>query len=75
MTDLTIWLTYVPGQEPYYPINDERNNSLYHRYHELAQAEPHTIFGGRLATYRYMNMDEVMASAIRQFRLITLQET
>ena len=66
---------YVPGQEPYYPVNDERNNSLYHRYHELAQAEPHTIFGGRLATYQYMNMDEVMASAIRQFRLITLQET
>lgn len=58
---------YVPGHEPYYPVNGERDDHLYHQYDELAQAEPHTIFGGRLATYRYMNMDEVMASAMRKW--------
>ena len=52
------------GLEPYYPINDERNNRLYQQYRELAEQEPHVIFGGRLATYRYMDMDEVMESAM-----------
>ena len=52
------------GLEPYYPVNDERNNRLYEQYRELAEQEPHVIFGGRLATYRYMDMDEVMESAM-----------
>ena len=52
------------GLEPYYPVNDERNNRLYGQYRELAEQEPHVIFGGRLATYRYMDMDEVMESAM-----------
>ena len=52
------------GLEPYYPVNDERNNRLYQQYRELAEQEPHVIFGGRLATYRYMDMDEVMESAM-----------
>lgn len=52
------------GQEPYYPVNDERNNRLYQQYKELAEQEPHVIFGGRLATYRYIDMDEVMESAM-----------
>ena len=52
------------GLEPYYPVNDERNNRLYGQYRELAEQEPHVFFGGRLATYRYMDMDEVMESAM-----------
>ena len=52
------------GLEPYYPVNDERNNRLYQQYRELAEQEPHVIFGGRLATYQYMDMDEVMESAM-----------
>ena len=52
------------GLEPYYPVNDERNNRLYQQYKELAEQESHVIFGGRLATYRYMDMDEVMESAM-----------
>lgn len=52
------------GLEPYYPVNDERNNRLYQQYRELAGHEPHVIFGGRLATYQYMDMDEVMESAM-----------
>ena len=50
--------------EYYYPINDTHNNQLYKRYAALAKAEKNVIFGGRLATYRYLNMDEVMAEAI-----------
>ena len=56
------------GLEPYYPVNDERNNRLYRQYRELAEQEPHVIFGGRLATYRYMDMDEVMESAMMSSR-------
>ena len=52
------------GMEPYYPVNDERNNALYDRYAALAKAEPHTLFGGRLAEYRYYDMDKVIASAL-----------
>ena len=56
------------GLEPYYPINDERNNRLYQQYRELAEQEPHVIFGGRLATYQYMDMDDVMESAMKVSR-------
>jgi len=52
------------GLEPYYPVNDEQNNRLYEQYRKLAEQEPHVIFGGRLATYQYMDMDEVMESAM-----------
>ena len=55
---------WKPGDEPYYPVNDARNAALYARYRELAAAEPHTIFGGRLAEYRYYDMDAVIRSAL-----------
>ena len=44
---------WQPGMEPYYPVNDERNNSLYQRYKKLADKETNVIFGGRLAEYKY----------------------
>ena len=55
------------GMEPYYPVNDEKNNQLYARYKELAEQEPNVIFGGRLAEYRYYDMAPVMEAAFRQF--------
>lgn len=55
---------WKPGQEPYYPVNDEKNNALYARYAALAKQEPHVIFGGRLGEYRYYDMDAVVESAL-----------
>ncbi|MDO4294985.1 MAG: UDP-galactopyranose mutase [bacterium] len=53
------------GMEPYYPVNDEKNQSLYRRYEALAKEEGRVIFGGRLAEYQYYDMDKVIASALR----------
>lgn len=53
-----------PGMEPYYPINDESNQRLYERYRELAAAQPDIRFGGRLGSYRYYNMDQVIREAL-----------
>ena len=55
---------WKPGMEPYYPVNDERNMSLYQRYKELADKEPNVIFGGRLAEYKYYDMDKVIECAL-----------
>jgi UDP-galactopyranose mutase len=55
---------WKPGDEPYYPINDEKNGSLYAQYKTLADQENHVIFGGRLAEYKYYDMDQVIASAL-----------
>lgn len=52
------------GDEPYYPVNDERNNALYNRYAELAAKEKNVLFGGRLGQYRYYDMDKVIAAAL-----------
>lgn len=52
------------GKEPYYPINNETNQALYKQYAELAQQEKQILFGGRLAEYRYYDMDQVIASAL-----------
>ena len=51
------------GMEPYYPVNDEANQMLYRKYAELAADEPKVIFGGRLAEYKYYDMDKVIESA------------
>lgn len=51
------------GMEPYYPVNDDENQALYRRYAELAEKEEHVIFGGRLAEYKYYDMDKVIESA------------
>ncbi len=53
-----------PGDEPYYPVNDEKNSALYTQYRALADREPQVIFGGRLGEYRYYDMDAVIASAL-----------
>ena len=52
------------GMEPYYPVNDEKNQELYGRYAELAKNEEHVIFGGRLGEYKYYDMDKVIESAL-----------
>ena len=52
------------GDEPYYPVNNERNDALFARYCELAGARRHVIFGGRLGQYRYYDMDKVIAAAL-----------
>ena len=52
------------GDEPYYPVNDEKNGALYAQYKELADKEENIIFGGRLGEYKYYDMDAVIASAL-----------
>ena len=52
------------GDEPYYPVNDERNGALYQQYKALAAQEQNVIFGGRLGEYKYYDMDAVIASAL-----------
>ena len=61
-------LEWRPGGEPFYPVNDERNNELYARYKALADATPNVIFGGRLGEYKYYDMDKVIASALEAAR-------
>ena len=55
---------WKPGDEPYYPVNDEKNSFLYAEYKKLADREEKIIFGGRLGEYRYYDMDQVIASAL-----------
>lgn len=55
---------WKPGMEPYYPVNDEKNNELYRKYRELADKEKKVIFGGRLGRYKYYDMDKVIESAL-----------
>ena len=55
---------WKPGDEPYYPVNDEKNGELYKKYKELADKEELVIFGGRLGEYKYYDMDAVIASAL-----------
>ena len=55
---------WKPGMEPYYPVNDEKNNELFQKYRELAERENKVIFGGRLGNYKYYNMDQVIEEAL-----------
>lgn len=55
---------WKPGQEPYYPINNEKNNTLFAQYKELAAKEGNILFGGRLGNYQYYDMDKVIAAAL-----------
>ncbi|WP_203289115.1 UDP-galactopyranose mutase [Metabacillus sp. cB07] len=61
------------GDEPYYPVNNDKNNLLYKKYKELANQEQNVIFGGRLATYKYYDMHQVIGSALisieKEFKL------
>lgn len=58
---------FVDGMEPYYPVPTTKSSELYKRYKELAEAEPGVSFVGRLATYRYYNMDQVVGMALAKF--------
>ena len=55
---------YEKGKEPYYPVNDEKNNALYARYLSYAKDFPRITFGGRLGAYQYYNMDQVIRAAL-----------
>lgn len=55
---------WKPGDEPYYPMNDEKNNQLYQKYRKLADQETNVIFGGRLGQYKYYDMDDVVEQAL-----------
>ena len=59
---------WKPGDEPYYPVNDEKNGALYQAYKKLADSEMRVIFGGRLGEYKYYDMDKVIASALEMSR-------
>jgi UDP-galactopyranose mutase len=59
-----------PGDEPYYPLNDEKNSKLYEHYRELAVAEEKVLFGGRLGEYKYYDMDMVIEKAMKAEREI-----
>lgn len=56
--------TWKKGDEPYYPVNNERNDALYAKYKALADAEGRVIFGGRLGMYKYYDMDDTIAAAL-----------
>ncbi|MBO6292502.1 MAG: UDP-galactopyranose mutase [Selenomonas sp.] len=58
------------GDEPYYPVNDEANTAIYRKYSTLAKEEFRVNFGGRLGTYRYTDMDEVIAMALKNAELL-----
>ena len=57
---------WKPGDEPYYPVNDEKNSNLYAQYRALAEQEENVIFGGRLGEYKYYDMDQVIAAALQK---------
>ncbi len=59
---------WKPGDEPYYPVNDEKNTALYARYKLLAEQQPKVLFGGRLGEYKYYDMDAVILSALQRAR-------
>ena len=56
------------GDEPYYPVNNERNNELYLKYKELADKEKKVIFGGRLGEYKYYDMDEIIEKVLKDLK-------
>ena len=58
---------WTEGMEPYYPVNDERNQGLYQRYAALAAGEKNVIFGGRLGEYKYYDMDKVIEAAMGRY--------
>ncbi len=60
--------TWNHGDEPYYPMNDDKNNDLYEKYKELAADHPDIMFGGRLRQYKYYNMDQVVSAALDMSR-------
>jgi len=62
------------GDEAYYPVNDDKNNELFLKYQELAKKEKNIIFGGRLAHYKYYDMDKVIIAALELVKEVNLSE-
>lgn len=60
------------GDEPYYPVNDEKNSALYEKYKKYANSQSNVIFGGRLAEYKYYDMDKVIEAALKKVKEILL---
>ena len=58
-------IKYKRGEEPYYPVNDEKNNNLYHQYSNLAKKQENVLFGGRLGLYKYYDMDQIILEALK----------
>ena len=58
---------WTEGSEPYYPVNNEKNNALYLKYKELADKETNVIFGGRLAEYKYYDMHHIVEKVLNLF--------
>ena len=56
------------GGEPYYPVNDEKNNALYEKYKALAESRKAVSFGGRLGLYKYFDMDKIVRRALDDAR-------
>lgn len=54
------------GDEPYYPVNNDKNNAIYAKYKELSEKESNVIFGGRLAEYKYYDMHHIVENALRK---------
>ncbi len=63
-------LEWKPGDEPYYPVNDEKNSALYQQYRKLARDSEKVVFGGRLGEYKYYDMDQVIAVALEKAKTI-----
>ena len=61
---------WKPGDEPYYPVNDEKNSALYAQYRALSEKEENVLFGGRLGEYRYYDMDQVVAAALSSAKAV-----
>ena len=59
------------GMEPYYPVNDEKNNRLFEEYRKLAEKEGNVIFGGRLGDYKYYDMDKVIGAALSRLEQLS----
>ena len=62
--------TWKPGDEPYYPINNDKNNELYNKYKELAYKEKNISFGGRLGLYKYYDMDDIIEIALNFVKIL-----
>lgn len=61
---------WKPGDEPYYPVNDEKNSVMYEKYKSLANTQNDIIFGGRLGEYKYYDMDKIVESALQKSRKV-----
>ena len=60
-------MEYAEGMEPYYPINDQRNDEIVNKYRKLADNETNVIFGGRLAEYKYYDMAPIIEKVMNYF--------